>query len=260
MTEAPELLERITEAVGHMRITVDTDARVVDPTTEWTACEALVNDPDSLASVVASIAAERQIERLDIALSVFAQGYAYRVAAVGIGAWVLDGAVLDLDPRRMAVAFDQSRPRGVRFTHPRLIAHNPVRDPQALSTLHRELLDRHLTPFIATARTVARVGTRTLWANVGSSCASAFDAFLGALPHQREQIRTYAQTFFAEGPIELARSGELIPVGDRWAWDRKACCLWYQHADNAKCSDCSLRRPDERQARYDQMLAEEGTP
>ena len=29
-------------------------------------------------------------------------------------------------------------------------------------------------------------------------------------------------------------------IGSRWAWERSACCLWYQTESGFKCEDCSL--------------------
>lgn len=46
------------------------------------------------------------------------------------------------------------------------------------------------------------------------------------------------------------------PVLDRFTWERRSCCLWYQTERAALCEDCSLRPAAEHQARYEAPLAE----
>ena len=57
----------------------------------WLPCRPLVSDPAALAALVATTRAERGTDRDDVATSLFVQGYAFRIATVAIGAWVLSG-------------------------------------------------------------------------------------------------------------------------------------------------------------------------
>ena len=67
-------------------------------------------DPATLADLARATVAGRGTDRDDVALSLFVQGCAFRVASVAIGAWLLDGVVLDLDPQRAAIRSDAIGP------------------------------------------------------------------------------------------------------------------------------------------------------
>lgn len=243
---AAEALGRVLSTVGYLRVTVGEADR--DP---WLACTRLVSDADHLLEVVRSTASSRGTDRDHVAMSLFSQAYAFRIASLAIGAWLLDDAVLDLDPARMSVVLGRGRPNAVHLHELRSI---PTDDP--LGTLHEVLVDGHLAPFIANARAGCRIGEALLWANAGAACASAFGAFMAPLPERRAEIRDRFGSFLAIARPELKASGRIVPLGPVWSWDRSACCLWYKTESGSRCEDCSLWTAAERQARYDRMLAE----
>ncbi|HEY1118197.1 MAG TPA: (2Fe-2S)-binding protein, partial [Acidimicrobiales bacterium] len=101
-----------------------------------------------------------------------------------------------------------------------------------------------------------RVGEALLWSNIGAGCASSLGAFMGPLVDRRLEIRDRFEAFLAAGRPELQASGRIAHVGPLWAWERSACCLWYKTDSGFQCEDCSLWSDDERQARYQTVLAE----
>lgn len=246
MTSAVEVLDRVTRTVEYLRVDVGAGSGA----TEWLPCAPLVSDPAALGDLSRATAAGRGTDRDDVAMSLLVQGYAFRIASVAIGVWLLGDAVLDVSPARTAIAIGRHRPNAVRLEGPRLVAAD---DP--LRALHAELVDGHLAPLVATAHQACRVGEALLWSNVGASCASAFGAFMGPLPGRHGEIRDRAGAFFAAARPELAGSGQVVAVGTAWAWERKACCLWYRTTDGSRCADCSLWSDDERRERYDAAIA-----
>lgn len=246
---AAEVVDRVTGTVGHLRVTVG-----ADDASGWIASEPLVDDPEGLLALVRSTAADRGTDRDDVATSLFLQGYAFRVASIAIGAWLLGGVVLDVRPPRTAIALGRARPNAVRLDDAVLVESG---DP--LAALHEVLVDGHLARLVATAHDACRIGEALLWSNVGAGCASSFGAFMGPLEDRRPEIRDRFQAFLAAARPELRRSGRIAPVGPLWAWERSACCLWYTTESGFRCEDCSLWTADERQARYDRVLAELGS-
>lgn len=246
MRAALQVLDRITSTVDYLRVTVGDASEATD----WLPCDRLVSDPDALGELARATAAGRGTDRDDVAMSLLVQGYAFRIASVAVGAWLLGDAVLDVSPAGTAIAIGRHRPNAVRLDEPRLVTTD---DP--LGALHPELVDGHLAPLVANAHRACRVGEALLWSNVGAACASAFGAFMGPLPDRHEEIRDRAAAFFAAARGELAGSGHVVPVGTAWAWERKACCLWYRTTDGSRCADCSLWSDEERRERYDAAIA-----
>ena len=190
-------------------------------------------------------------DRDDVAMSLFVQGYAFRIASLAIGTSFLGDHVVDVSPATTAIALGRDRPNAVRLDGARLTA----------APLHEHLIDEHLAALVDTAHRACRIGEALLWANVGASCASSFGAFVEPLPDRpRRGARSGRDSSSPTPRPELARSGRVVRVGDGWAWERSACCLWYQTDVGFKCEDCSLWTSAEREARYAAMLAERAAP
>lgn len=247
MTAAVEAIARVVDTVDYIRVTVGGERP--DDGAVWLPCDVAVSDPDALRTLAGTLRTGRGLDRDDVAMSLFVQGYAYRIASIVIGAWLVDGTVLDVAPDAMAVRIHEHRPNAVHFTTAGVAGTD-------LADLLAVLVDGHLASMVDNARAACRIGRALLWSNVGSSCASSFGAFMGPWPDRRAEIRDRAAEFFAAARPELARSGQVVPVGPVWAWERQACCLWYQTADGDRCSDCSLWSAEERQARYARVLAD----
>lgn len=239
-------LGRLLSTVDYLRVTVG------EPPgdREWLASSAMTSDPERLAAVVRSTAADRGTDRGDVAMSLFVQGYAFRVASIAIGAWLLDDIVVDVAPRRCAIALRRHRPNAVHFDELRAVAGG---DP--LAALHEVLVEGHLAPLLDNARAACRIGQPLLWSNVGAACASSFGALMLARRDLHGEIRNRFEAFLATARPELSGSGRVVHVGPVWAWERSACCLWYKTESGFKCEDCSLWTQEERQVRYDRVLA-----
>lgn len=247
MTAAASTVGRIVATVNHLRVTVGDGA----PDVEWLPSTDLVADPELLSRIVRDTAEGRGTDRDDVAMSLFVQGYVFRIASLAIGAWLLDELVLDVDPALTSVALGRHRPNAVRLAEARAV---DATDP--LAGVHDVLVESHLARMVAAAHDACRIGETLLWGNVGAACASSFGTFMGPLADRHADIRDRADAFFAAARPELRRSGRLVSVGPVWAWERTSCCLWYQTESGFQCEDCSLWSEDERQARYARALSE----
>ncbi|MGH9290406.1 MAG: hypothetical protein ACRD0V_19280 [Acidimicrobiales bacterium] len=246
---ASELVSRITATVDYLRVSVGPP-----PSGEpWLACGPLVSDPEHLLGVVRSTAGSRGTEADDVAMSLFVQGYCFRVASLAIGGWLLGGVVIDVDPGKTSIAVGRGRPNAVRLDTAAVVGDQGG----LIESLHDVLIVGHLARLVDTAHRACRIGNALLWGNVGASCAASFGAFMDPLADRRVEIRDKVQSFFAAARPDVARSGRVVPVGSRWVWERNACCLWYQTAPAFKCQDCSLWSPEERAARYEVMRTED---
>lgn len=245
------MVEELLSTVEHLRIAVGAEGR----DREWLRCSDLMADPSLLLSTVRSTASGWGAADGMVAMSLFVQGYAYRIASVAIGSFVLSGDVLPVRPESTAIALDRHLLNAVRLDDAEPVATGG--DPVAL---RRVLIDGHLAPFVDAVHRSMLIGEALLWGNVGSSCAAGFGALVGPLADRAGRIRRLAEGFFAGARPELARAGRVVLIGEglRWAWERNACCLFYQAgiSEGVRCVDCSLWTPAERSARYAGMIEE----
>lgn len=246
-----ESLDRVLATVDYLRVTVGAEEHGSDD--GWLPCQDLVADPAALADIATATAAGRGTDRIDVALSLFVQGYAFRIASVAIGTWLLDGTVIDVRPERTAIAIGRHRPNALRIDAVHTVA-DGGEGPDPLGALHRNLVDGHLASLVSAAHRACRIGEALLWSNVGAACASAFGAFMGPRPDLHGEIRDRFRLFLADARPELAGSGRVVPVGPLWAWERSACCLWYRTDAGSRCEDCSLWTDEERTDRYARVL------
>jgi iron complex transport system ATP-binding protein len=237
------IVDELLSTVDYLRISLD------DTGDEWLRCSALLAGPGALAAVVAPTKPSRGTDRDDVATSLFVQGWAFRIATVAIGSWLLADAVLDVAPDRVAIAIGRGRPNAVNLLDADVVESDDV------AVLHRVLIDDHLSTLVEVAHASCRVGETLLWGNVAAACASSFGAFAMALPDRRLAIRSRAEEFFASARREVGDAGRLVPVGTHFAWERRSCCLWYKTESAWLCEDCSLRPAADRAARYAAVLA-----
>lgn len=213
----------------------------------WIAAADLVAGGPSLADLMATTGAERGAHDAQVAASLFAQAYAFRVGGVPLAAYALGLPVPSTEVAYTAIKIVRSRPAAVAYLDP------APREPDAVR-LAREFLGGHLTELIAAIRTEVVVGERLLWGNVAASCAVAFRAVEGESPDDRAEIRSRADEFFAASSDWLAGLGQFVTIGGRakqgWFWERTNCCLWYQASGGSMCDDCSLHDPEVRTASW----------
>jgi ferric iron reductase protein FhuF len=112
------------------------------------------------------------------------------------------------------------------------------------------LIDEHLVRLVTCAHDACRTGEAVWWGNIAAGCVASFGALADELVDRRLEIRAKAESFLASARAEIRDAGRLVRIDDRWAWERKSCCLWYLTAAAFKCEDCSLWTDDERQIRY----------
>ena len=238
------IVDDMTSAVDYLRVTIGA------PEEGWLPCDRLIADADHLGAVVAGTQEARGTTRDDVATSLFVQGYVFRIATVAIGSWVMADAVIEVDPATTAIALGRGRPNAVRLAEATTMAM-----PADVQQLHAALIERHLAAMVEAAHAVCRVGAALLWGNVAASCAAAFSAFAGApsLLDRRGDIADRTEAFFAAARPEVRNAGTVVRVGDRCAWERRSCCLWYRTDSGFMCEDCSLRPAEEHQARYAAM-------
>ena len=110
------------------------------------------------------------------------------------------------------------------------------------------LIDGHLASLVATARRTCRIGSALLWGNVAASVRRLVRAFAGELPARRSELGDRAEEFFATARPEVRDAGRRVRVGERFAWERRSCCLWYRTASAWLCEDCPLRPGSPRRA------------
>ncbi|MEM8923376.1 MAG: hypothetical protein AAGD35_07715 [Actinomycetota bacterium] len=245
MSRAQTVINDVLATVDRLRIETGAEA---EKHHDWLRCHDLLATPDHLQALAKTVAAGRGTDSV-AALSVFVQGYAFRIASVAIGSFVISGDVVSIDPQRTSIPIDRYRPAAVWLEELELVAADG--DP---SVLHRELVDRHLAALVDAAHGAARIGRPLLWGNIGSACAESFQTFVEPHAPDAKRIRSLAEEFFATSRPELTRSGRVAPIGDgpQWAWERNACCLWYRTevSGGNKCDDCSLWTNAERRARH----------
>jgi ferric iron reductase protein FhuF len=221
------------------------------PDDGWLRCHELIADVDALGGLIRSTGEGRGAHDVQVAASLFVQGYAFRIPSVALAAYALGLDRPRLDPASTATKIARNRPAAVAYL-------DPEPGPGGSAALADELLD-HLGALIAAVRAEITIGERILWGNVAASVATAFRAVEGESPDTRDAIRDAADAFFTAASPQLTGLGEFVLVDgtDRqgWFWQRSNCCLWYQTADGNKCDDCSLLEPDERLAGWRAQLA-----
>ena len=211
----------------------------------------IVSDPAYLGSLVASTKVPLGTDRDDVATSLFVQGYAFRIATVAVGSWLLLDTVIATDPATTSISLGRGHPNAVLLDpDSRMLPGGGIDD------VHAALIDGHLAPLVATAHESTKVGAALLWGNVAASCAAAFGAFAGAPGARRAAIADGVETFFARARPELRAGGEVVRVGDRFGWKRTSCCLWYRTEGGFLCEDCSLRPESDHEARFAALATE----
>lgn len=241
-----ETIARVIDTVDYLQITVGPGGD-----RDWSSCAELVDNPPRLLELAQSTKSGRGIEDDDVAVSLLVQGYAFRVASAAIGGWLLDHVVLDVGAGNTAIALGQHGPNALHLATDRL-----VKGRDSLACLHERLIEAHLAPLVSSAHAACRVGEKLLWGNIGASCAASLGAFMGPLDHRRQEIAERAEAFFASARPEIVASGSLVRMGERWMWERNACCLWYRVESGFKCEDCSLWSSDDKAARRERLLIE----
>ena len=239
-TQLDEVVTAVQERVSYLRCST-----TAPPEAGWVRCADLIGDPRRLRSEIDSTAAGRGTDDPQVAASLYAQSYAFRVPSIAVAAFALGLPIPSTDPAVTSVRLGRHRPAEVAILDPSC----RTLDTSAFAD---ELLDGHLAPFVAAVRATTRIGERLLWGNVAASLATIFRS-LDRGPLGDAAVRGRAAAFEAATSTRLGGLGDystiVAPEAVGWYWTRTNCCLWYQTASGFYCDDCSLRDPAELSAK-----------
>lgn len=234
----------------------------------WLSCQDLVADPAGFGRVIRGTGRAIGTDDQVVAASIFIQGYAYRVATMAVACLTAGGVVPGSGSDAMAVGLGRGRVSKVAYLNPTVFdllgngspaeaLIEPSTADLALTLILEQVVENHLRPLIATTRKAVRIGERLLWGNVAASASTAFRTMEGCLG---PWVVPFGERFFELAPPELRGLGTFLLIESQgrrgWFWERTNCCLFYQIAGHAKCSDCSLTPDGERRAAYEASLSD----
>jgi ferric iron reductase protein FhuF len=203
----------------------------------WLGCAELIADHDLLGRQIAATGPGRGTTNEQVAASLFAQGYAFRVPSIAVAAYALDLPVPSVAPSSMAMRITRHRPGEVAILDPNCTALD-------VDAFVDALFVHHLVPFVAAVRATTRVGERLLWGNVAASLATIFRAVQSHGPLGDVVVRDRAVEFHRVAAPWLRGLGDYSTIEAPgvlgWYWTRTNCCLWYQTDGGWRCDDCSL--------------------
>jgi hypothetical protein len=236
---------------------------------DWLLCDELVADPIWLETTIRGAGRSLGTTSAPVAASLFVLGYSYRVLTLAVSCLVMTGVVPGSDAGSMAVALSKGRPCVFAYRHPKALVGDtdgqrdrmrpPVAAaaaaaapaPEAITFIVEEAIERHLRLLADAVTERIGVGRRLLWGNVAASAAVAFRTMEGL---RGEQVKEYAEKFFAVVPEEMKGQGNFLTLehdGRRgWFWERRKCCLNDRLPQHIRCRDCSLTPADQRRATY----------
>ena len=243
--DACELLAQVTATVDYLRVSTGADRRrpaVVARAVRWSPI------PTSLLALVRSTAAGRGTDRDDVAMSLFVQGYAFRIASIAIGGWLLGDAVLDVSPASTAIALGRDRPNAVHLDAAAARRRGPARAPDRRAPRARSST-RPIGP-VASARRCcgATSARRARRRSPRSSTRCLIAAPRYATASKRSSRRRV--------PSSLGRAGWSASAPDgRGSATRAASGTRPSPASSARTARCGLHA--ERAARYAAMQTED---
>ncbi len=239
-TELATTVATIQTRVSYLKCA--TEARAEDG---WIRCADLISDPDRLRAEIDASARGRGTDDAQVAASLYAQSYAFRLPSIAVAAYALGLPAPTTSPAHTAIRINRHRPAEVAILDDSC---SIVDAPSFVGTL----FDEHLVPLVAAVRARTRVGERLLWGNVAASLATIFRA-VDVAPLGDPMVRARAAEFerAAEPWLDGLGSYSTIETPDAvgWYWTRTNCCLWYQTTSGFYCDDCSLSDPSERAAK-----------
>lgn len=209
----------------------------------WLACDSLIADPAALRAEIDATATGRKTTDPQVAASLFAQSYAFRVPSIAIAAWSLGLPVPSIAPQVTAIRMLRSRPAELALTDGSLMT-----AAVEASVIAERVFDGHLAPLIASVRAGTRIGERLLWGNAAASVATIFRAVHGDQLLGDTAVRARADEFFTAADPWLHGLGHWSTIRTTdslgWYFDRTTCCLFYRTQGASYCDDCSLTDPD----------------
>ncbi len=229
-----------------------------------------LDDDDLIDAAVAARGAALGSPAPGVAATLFLQGYAYRLAAPVLGAWVLHRRVPDVSAANVELAFHEGLPVDVRLVADR-VAGSPgdalpdavlIEADDLVGEVVRVLLDGRLMDLHDRLRQRHRLGATIARGALASQIGMALTHIDGHGPAPWQQVAGDAVDLFrrtrdrigGEGPtgdVVVLDDGERVGM----TWRRRTCCLVFCCAGREACGGCSRRTDDERAAVWAARLA-----
>jgi ferric iron reductase protein FhuF len=216
--------------------------------------------------------------------SFFIGEYAWYVAASAVGAYLVDKRVPDLSIENVALRFqrytwhegDESGEADrieVRYRSTRCVAlpdDSLAADPDmltlpdaaALREWMRQALEAHMTPLIDRVSAETRLSRHALWLVVADTCAGLF-LHLGKQLGRQDEAMHEGLAFIraSASPMNNPKTGYITIESNGHCETFRArggCCRYYTVSETADsyCSTCVLRKPEERDERLRQYIAQ----
>ncbi|MET7640079.1 (2Fe-2S)-binding protein [Streptomyces sp. NPDC005438] len=190
----------------------------------------------ALARRVAAVSATVGAPEPRVAASLVFQGLAARLWSVSLGAAVLTGLRLELDPGLLYWNPDQMAPDDLWLPRPR--GGQLGRPAEALG---HQVVDGHLEPLVRATRSTCRIAEGLLWGNAASALAGTLRVLdPWCARHDAGDVRRRAVGLVAEllDRPPLRGLGEWSDPGRDFR--RHSCCLYYRVPGGGLCGDCAL--------------------
>lgn len=162
-----------------------------------------------------------------VAASLLFQGIAGRLWSPVLATAVEHGLVPCLDPAR--TYWRAASPGPVLLAAP-----DTEGATAGAASVHRVVIERHLSPLAEALGTVTPVAAGLLWGNAASALAGALSVLAGTRPQASAPGRRLAGELLGMPPLRGA--GAFGPQGFR----RCSCCLYYRVPGGGLCGDCAL--------------------
>lgn len=243
------------------------------PEPGWLEASALTDDGSPhLGRLLAAVGAAYETPKRDVMASFFVGGYGWQLAAVAVGAYLVDRRVPSLAPAAVLVRVDdKGNAEEIALLSDRFTslpddpaAGDPdvatVPDGAALRAVLRRELESHLAPLIDAVRARAPLGKRAMWLSVADDIAwNVIHHAKDSASPDRARAEAAALTSDPEAPWR-GRTGvlEVEGQGRRECFvARASCCLSYKLPAGEKCASCPLQPAEERLRRLRDRLVEQ---
>lgn len=205
-----------------------------------------------------------------VAAALFLQGYAYRVAAPMLAAWVLHGRIPDVSAANLVLRFnDTGRLQDVAMRVPRVFALPDDRLDDA-EVIHvsdltgaaiETLLSGHLLAVMERVRPFGKLGLPLAKGSVASQIGMALTYIDGQSGQPWQLVARIALDFLGRTKAQIAGQGVSGSMHFKQAGCREGvtfcrgtCCLVYRAPGKEYCGGCPLRSESELQETWQTRL------
>ncbi|NMO94080.1 hypothetical protein [Actinomycetospora sp. TBRC 11914] len=204
----------------------------------WTSADALFGP--GLDEALAGVADARDTANLAVAGSLLFETYAQRLVAPVLGAWFVDGRVLDARLSRVRAERIAPGVRRVAFAGPPVATAEP--DDEALRRLRNGLVEQNLQVAARAVHHGTRLGWRVLQGAIAHAVAISFLHLSWPRPDHDRHVGD-ARDFLSGVPglADLVEIEAVVEGGRRWmSCYRNTCCLAFRIVGAGTSSTCAL--------------------